>query len=99
MGGVGGMGVKMLLGRAADAPLPLCPGMARGVARGVAAGRRLSTPSWPTPLPPLQKPGVLRVPLVKLFLDTWAETVELVRPVFRFGIPESSLRDKCPYWR
>eukprot|EP00198_Chlamydomonas_reinhardtii_P005042 XP_001694378.1 predicted protein [Chlamydomonas reinhardtii] len=45
------------------------------------------------------KPGVLRVPLVKLFLDTWAETVELVRPVFRFGIPESSLRDKCPYWR
>ncbi|KAG2426516.1 hypothetical protein HXX76_011743 [Chlamydomonas incerta] len=46
-----------------------------------------------------QKPGVMRLPLVKLLLDTWAETVELVRPVFRFGIPESSLRDKCPYWR
>ncbi|KAG2429999.1 hypothetical protein HYH02_013827 [Chlamydomonas schloesseri] len=46
-----------------------------------------------------QKPGVMRLPLVKLLLDTWDETVELVRPVFRFGIPESSLKDKCPYWR
>ncbi|GLC40778.1 hypothetical protein PLESTB_000023700 [Pleodorina starrii] len=46
-----------------------------------------------------QRPAVLRLPLVQAFLDTWAEAVELVRPVFRFGIPESSLRDKCKYWR
>ncbi|KAG2485985.1 hypothetical protein HYH03_015308 [Edaphochlamys debaryana] len=46
-----------------------------------------------------QKPGVFRLPLVKLLMDTWAETVELVRPVFRFGIPVTSLRNKCKYWR
>ncbi|GIM08140.1 hypothetical protein Vretimale_12175 [Volvox reticuliferus] len=46
-----------------------------------------------------QRPTVLRTPLVQVFLDTWAEAVELVRPVFRFGIPESSLKDKCKYWR
>ncbi|GIL52291.1 hypothetical protein Vafri_8203 [Volvox africanus] len=46
-----------------------------------------------------QRPPVLRAPLVQVLLDTWAEAVELVRPVFRFGIPESSLKDKCKYWR
>ncbi len=45
------------------------------------------------------RPAFLRLPLVRLLADTWAETVELLRPLTRLGIPESSLKDKCPYWR
>lgn len=46
-----------------------------------------------------QRPSFLRLPLVRLLADTWAETVELLRPLRRLGIPETSLKDKCPYWR
>ncbi|GFR51644.1 hypothetical protein Agub_g14065 [Astrephomene gubernaculifera] len=46
-----------------------------------------------------QKPSVLQLPAVSWLLDTWAEALELLRPVLRLGVPESSLRDKCPYWR
>ena len=30
---------------------------------------------------------------------TVRETGELLRPILRFGIPETSVRNKCKYWR
>lgn len=39
--------------------------------------------------------------LISMAPDMFAvrETGELLRPIFRFGIPETSVRNKCPYWR
>lgn len=42
--------------------------------------------------------GLLATPQFQLLAQTWQETVELVRPLFRFGLPETSLRTKCPYY-
>ena len=44
-----------------------------------------------------QQPEILKVPLVKALLDTVKETVDLVAPIFRLGLPESSVRNKLPY--
>ncbi|PNH01895.1 hypothetical protein TSOC_012171 [Tetrabaena socialis] len=46
-----------------------------------------------------QKPPILGWPPVRLLLDTWQEMVELVRPALRFGIPETSFRNKCKWYR
>lgn len=43
--------------------------------------------------------GLLATPQFQLLAQTWQETVELVRPLFRFGFPETSLRTKCPYYK
>lgn len=43
--------------------------------------------------------GLLATPQFQMLAQTWQETVELVRPLFRFGFPETSLRTKCPYYK
>lgn len=42
--------------------------------------------------------GFLQAPFFRDLAQTWEETVELVKPVFRLGIPEATLFDKCPYY-
>ncbi|WIA07956.1 hypothetical protein OEZ86_010613 [Tetradesmus obliquus] len=42
--------------------------------------------------------GLLQTPEFQLLAETWQETVELVKPLLRFGFPETSLRTKCPYY-
>jgi hypothetical protein len=42
--------------------------------------------------------GVLQAPLFRAFAATCAEAAELVRPILRFGLRETSLFDKCPYY-
>ncbi|KAF8072358.1 Glutamate--tRNA ligase [Scenedesmus sp. PABB004] len=41
--------------------------------------------------------GLLAAPALQALAATWEETVELVRPMLRWGFPETSLRTKCPY--
>lgn len=45
------------------------------------------------------RPAFMDTPLASVLVDTLKETVELVKPVMRFGFPETSLKTKCPYWR
>jgi hypothetical protein len=45
------------------------------------------------------KIGLLQTPEFQLLAETWQETVELVKPLLRFGFPETSLRTKCPYYK
>lgn len=45
------------------------------------------------------KPGWMGSPVFRVFARTVREAWELVEPVFRFGLPANSIRDKCPYWR
>eukprot|EP00878_Enallax_costatus_P026490 GHUV01028430.1.p1 GENE.GHUV01028430.1~~GHUV01028430.1.p1 ORF type:complete len:111 (+),score=16.84 GHUV01028430.1:116-448(+) len=42
--------------------------------------------------------GLLATPQFQMLAQTWQETVELVRPLLRFGFQETSLRTKCPYY-
>lgn len=46
-----------------------------------------------------QKFELSRVPLVPELVSTIQETAELLRPVFRFGIPKASILNKCPHHR
>jgi hypothetical protein len=41
---------------------------------------------------------VLQTPLVQGLVQTWEETIDLLRPLLRFGFPETSLKTKCPYY-
>ena len=43
--------------------------------------------------------AAMEAQLVRQFMYTCRETLDLVRASFNFGLPKSSLRDKCPYWR
>lgn len=43
--------------------------------------------------------GVLQTPVVQGLVQTWHETVDLIKPLMRFGFPETSLRTKCPYYK
>jgi hypothetical protein len=42
--------------------------------------------------------SVMQAPLFREFMETCAEAAELVKPVLRLGIRETSLFDKCPYY-
>jgi hypothetical protein len=42
--------------------------------------------------------NVPQVPLLQALAETWEETKELVRPIARLGLPETSLFTKCPYY-
>jgi len=42
--------------------------------------------------------GIMQAPLFRAFAETCQEAVDLVRPILRFGVPESTLHDKCPYY-
>eukprot|EP00879_Flechtneria_rotunda_P019317 GHRR01020288.1.p2 GENE.GHRR01020288.1~~GHRR01020288.1.p2 ORF type:complete len:104 (+),score=5.10 GHRR01020288.1:445-756(+) len=42
---------------------------------------------------------LLETPAFQALVQTWNEAVELVKPLFRFGFPETSLRTKCPYYK
>lgn len=44
------------------------------------------------------KIALLQTPTFRAMADLWSETVELVKPVLRFGFPETSLKTKCPYY-
>jgi hypothetical protein len=46
-----------------------------------------------------QRPSILKFPLVKALMDTVQETADLVRPILRFGIPLTSVTDKCPHYK
>lgn len=42
---------------------------------------------------------VLQSPQWQGFLSTWREAGDLMKPVLQFGIPQSSIFDKCPYYK
>lgn len=42
--------------------------------------------------------GLLQTPEWRGMASLWAETVALVAPLLRFGLPETSLRTKCPHF-
>lgn len=42
--------------------------------------------------------GLLQTSEFQYLAQTWQETVDLVKPLLRFGFPETSLRTKCPYY-
>lgn len=42
--------------------------------------------------------GLLQGPLFRAFAQTCAEAADLVKPILRMGLRESSLFDKCPYY-
>lgn len=44
------------------------------------------------------KIALLQTPQFRAVAELWQETVELVKPLFRFGFPETSLKTKCPYY-
>jgi hypothetical protein len=46
-----------------------------------------------------QRPSILKFPLVRGLLDTFQETADLLRPVLRFGLPVTSVKDKCPHYK
>jgi hypothetical protein len=45
------------------------------------------------------KIALLQTPQFRAVADLWNETVELVRPMLRFGFAETSLKAKCPYYK
>ena len=42
--------------------------------------------------------GVLQLPAWRYFAEVWGEAMELVKPIFRFGIPANSMFNKCPHY-
>jgi hypothetical protein len=42
--------------------------------------------------------SIMQAPLFREFAQTCVEAAELVKPVLRLGIRETSLFDKCPYY-
>lgn len=42
--------------------------------------------------------GLLQAPLFRAFAQTCAEAADLVKPILRLGIRETSLFDKCPHY-
>ena len=61
--------------------------------------KTLNQPAFNVLMVRTEKPRILRVPIVRGFLETWAEAMDLLKPVFRFGVRETSLKDKCKWWR
>jgi hypothetical protein len=45
------------------------------------------------------KIALLQTPQFRAAAQLWEETLELVRPLLRFGFPETSLKTKCPYYK
>jgi hypothetical protein len=45
------------------------------------------------------KIALLQTPQFRAVADLLNETVELVKPLFRFGFAETSLKTKCPYYK
>jgi len=58
-----------------------------------------ANPSFNVLIVQLPRPGFFENPLIKAFRKTVDETVDLLQPFFRFGIPHTSVRNKCPHWR
>lgn len=44
------------------------------------------------------KIAIMQTPQFRAVAQLWEETVELVKPLLRFGFPETSLKTKCPYY-
>jgi hypothetical protein len=42
--------------------------------------------------------GLLQAPFFRAFAETCQETADMVKPMLRLGIRETSLFDKCPYY-
>lgn len=42
--------------------------------------------------------GVLQAPAFRAFAATCQEAADIVKPLFRLGLRETSLFDKCPYY-
>lgn len=45
------------------------------------------------------RPKFFESPILKAFRGTINETGELLKSILRFGLPETSVRNKLPYWR
>jgi hypothetical protein len=58
----------------------------------------LSPPSFNMLYVTTPKIALLQTPQFRAIADLWTETVELVKPLLRFGLPETSLKTKCPYY-
>lgn len=63
-----------------------------------------TTARAPLPPPPFNVlyvepiiPPILRAPLVTDFIETVKETIELLRPLTRLGLPEAPFWSKMPY--
>lgn len=60
---------------------------------------RAPKPAFNVLLVQTPQPTVFQSPLVRVLADTVQETIDLVKPIFRLGIPETSLQTKCPYYK
>ncbi|GAX74463.1 hypothetical protein CEUSTIGMA_g1912.t1 [Chlamydomonas eustigma] len=58
-----------------------------------------TNPSFNVLMVQAPRPAFLESDLLNALRATVRETGELLKPLLRFGVPETSVRDKCPYWR
>ena len=42
--------------------------------------------------------GIFQLPAWQGFAQVWGEAMELVKPIFRFGIPQNTMFNKCPHF-
>jgi hypothetical protein len=59
----------------------------------------LQPPSFNVLFVSTPKIALLQTPQFRALAELWGETVELLKPLLRFGFPETSLKTKCPYYK
>jgi hypothetical protein len=64
---------------------------------GASSSLRVQPPSFNVLYIATPRIGLLQTPEWQAVSQLWRETVELVRPALRYGLPETSLATKCKH--